>query len=268
MSLLSPLRDSAPKNFYYIPSYPLQHLSTVPETILLLLQAFPETLVLAGGSLGDRLADRLPRDYDFFISENSPLRAEVEKFFSEQLQTSKVTYSQRATTFAGIRGGLPIQLVHLMTFASPEDLLPHFDFTVSMAALWWPKTGNAWKLLVHQTWERDVLTKALTYTPFSWPAPPSPDEIKSGLLLGGNLDPAYTRNRLAGSLLRVLRFTARGYTITPLEYGKVVFDFTTLYARLDAAAKPATALAMANDFSAGLYDPRRASATSSTPEDF
>lgn len=184
-----------------------------PRRVLELLKSRPGKVFVGGGFVRSVVAGESINDMDLFCgSEEEAL--ECARFLlglKEGEQTRKIHRTENAYTVMGLR--LTVQIIHRWTYASPEQLMQSFDFTIAMAGFWWepqkfellggalgPCTttgpdGNVlgkWRSICDDRFYEDLAAKRLRYT--------SP-----------------VRNEDAGgSLLRVLKFYQRGYRI-PLD---------------------------------------------------
>jgi hypothetical protein len=174
----------------------------LPSAVQAAVHTHRERLVIAGGFIRSVIAREKVNDVDLFVdrvSRGKRIAAEIAG------PDGSVYETQNALT---VRGRLPIQVITRWTFRSPHAVVESFDFTIARAAIWFD--GKRWQSAADPRFYPDLAAKRVVYT--------SP-----------------VRNEDAGgSMLRVLKFYTRGYTIPVDSLGAVM-------ARM-ANAVPAAAL--------------------------
>lgn len=143
-------------------------------------------LIVAGGFIRACIAREDILDIDLFARDLDEATG-----FRDLLLKGREAGPETANAYTLI-GGLypPLQIVHRWTFDSPLDIAPSFDFTIAAAAIWYD--GNEWRSSCDEHYYRDLAAKRLTYR-----------------MTAQNSD-------TGGSMLRMMKFYARGYT-APLE---------------------------------------------------
>lgn len=157
------------------------------------------TPFIAGGFIRGVVAKEELSDIDLFVpSEQAGRQLAFE--LREQGAGGRQVQTDNAITLYG--GPLPIQIITRWTFEKPEDLIDSFDFTICQSAIWWDqvyeKDKGKWSSMVGDRFYRDLAAKRLVYT--------SPDRKEDA----------------GGSMLRVLKYYRRGYTIPLSDMGKVI----------------------------------------------
>ena len=197
-------------------------LRRTPTAALKTLKEYAGNLFVGGGFLRACVAGEKAGDVDMFAP--SELAAKDAAYFlanalrEEKADGVRVFKTKNAYTVKG--AALPIQVIHRWVYATPEELMASFDFTIAMAGFWWdpgepgsppltaaqmvattewsrsrlhvPARAAQWRSICDPRFYADLAAKRLRYT-------------------------APARNEDAGgSLLRVLKFYQRGYRI-PLD---------------------------------------------------
>lgn len=174
----------------------------LPRPVQAAVHTHRERLVIAGGFIRSVIAGERVNDVDLFVDRVSRGKEVAEEIAGPD---GSVYETQNALT---VRGRLPIQVITRWTFRSPQAVVESFDFTIARAAIWFD--GKRWQSAADPRFYADLAAKRIVYT--------SP-----------------IRNEDAGgSMLRVLKFYTRGYTIPVDSLGAVM-------ARM-AHAVPASAL--------------------------
>lgn len=92
---------------------------------------------------------------------------------------------------------VPVQLITRWTFGEAEPLIASFDFTVAQAAVYREPTGT-WRSVISDRFYADLAARRLRYC-----APVRAEDA-------------------GGSLMRVRKFLAKGYSIQPESLGSVI----------------------------------------------
>lgn len=140
---------------------------------------FPEGSFIAGGALTSAFTGQPINDVDLYFKSQRAFCEAVERAYDEGMWC--VSATDRAVTFA--HGSAIVQLMHFDYFASPDAVFDAFDFTVCMAAY----DVDAKAFVFHDDFLKHASQRFLRF--------------HSG-----------TRYPF-GSLLRVLKYQSRGYTI-------------------------------------------------------
>lgn len=155
----------------------------LPMPVVTALKGQPG-LFLAGGLIRACIAGETINDVDLFVRD-----ARAAQTIAAILQpdlNQRVT-TDNAVSLDGL--ALKVQLIHRWTFATPEDCIASFDFTICSAAIWWNANAERWDSTCDPSFYSDLAAKRLVYR--------SP-----------------VRNEDAGgSMLRVLKYVKRGYGI-------------------------------------------------------
>jgi len=93
----------------------------------------------------------------------------------------------------------PIQIIHRWTYPGPEECINDFDFTIACAAIWCE--NQQWRGMCHPLYYADLAARRLRYL--------APDREEEP----------------GGSLLRVLKFTRRGFRIDMPNFATVLARF-------------------------------------------
>lgn len=174
--------------------------SRLPKDLRTIAEKRGSSIFIGGGFVRAVIAGETPSDIDIFGPSE-----EVMEETARDLKVARVEANERAeigktrnalTVMCPPR--LPVQFIKRWLYDKPEDLLPQFDFTVAMAAVWYDKDIKEWKSLAHPRFYPDLANHRLTYS-----IPVRHEDA-------------------GGSLLRVLKFLGRGYRISPESFGKVI----------------------------------------------
>jgi hypothetical protein len=165
--------------------------TSLPKDVVQLLKKNPG-LFLAGGFIRARIAGEEVNDIDIWGSSDEQLNIAAQ-LFAAQRQV-RVMSTQNAHTIL-TRGQTPVQFITRWKFDNPEACCESFDFTIASAAIWY--SDRQWHSYCNERFYRDLASKSLTYmTP--------------------------VRNEDAGgSFMRLQKFIAKGYRISPGNLAKV-----------------------------------------------
>lgn len=163
----------------------------LPKSVVALCKKNPGAVFIAGGYIRSCIANEPVNDIDVF----APSVEAANRYACDIAgPDGKIHRTDNALTIVGMRA--PVQIIHRWTFATPQDCVASFDFTIASAAFWW--NGTAWDSVCAEFYYADLAAKRLVY-----------------------LRPA--RNEDAGgSILRVLKFYQRGYRIPLDSLGAVI----------------------------------------------
>lgn len=182
--------------------------SLLPADVTDLLTTRP--LMLGGGFIREVIANEKANDIDLFGSTEGVLDAAANDLFnrrSEKNANTRILRTKNATSiFSPPR--MPVQFIRRWLFDDSEKLVSSFDFTVCQAAVWFDSGAGLWRSKAHDNFYVDLAGRRLVYT--------QPKRIEEA----------------GGSMLRALKFTRRGYYISPTELGKVVARLAMGHRRL------------------------------------
>ena len=170
-------------------------LSRTPRDVRKLLQE--NRLFLAGGFIRATIAGEKPSDVDLLGGDKLVLENLALKLTNERKGRSHKT-DNAITVIAPPR--IPVQFILRWIYDDPEKLISEFDFTVVQAAIWWEpsdppkdaitdKSLGKWRSMCADDFYPDLAARRLTYT----------HPIR--------------HEDAGGSLLRVIKYMKRGYTI-------------------------------------------------------
>lgn len=170
----------------------------LPRDIRDLLTEHSNKLFLGGGFIRATIAGETPSDIDLFGSDKDFLNS-VATILQGRREGSKVHKSKNAITLL-THDRLPVQFITRWTFAHAYALIESFDFTVCQAAIW--RSGNQsnsqWCSSIGENFYVDLAGRRLVYT-----SPVREEEA-------------------GGSLMRVIKYTKRGYSIQVSSLGAVL----------------------------------------------
>lgn len=165
--------------------------TSLPKDVVRLLKSSNGRLFLAGGYIRARIAGEEVNDIDLWGADLQYLDDQAVLFAAQrQVRDMKTANAHTILT----RGQTPVQFITRWTFAEPGACCESFDFTIASAAVWYK---DGWKSYCNERFYRDLASKSLTYM--------SP-----------------VRNEDAGgSFMRLQKFIAKGYHISPGNLAKV-----------------------------------------------
>lgn len=172
----------------------------LPRDVRELLSEHPGKLFLGGGFIRATIAGEAPSDIDLFGPDAEFLDsvATILKGRREQ-DRARLHRSKNAITLISA-SRMPVQFITRWRFDSAAALIASFDFTVCQAAVW--RAGNQsnsrWLSAVGDGFYVDLAGRRLVYT-----CPIREEGV-------------------CGSLLRVLKYVKRGYSIQVSSLGAVV----------------------------------------------
>lgn len=170
----------------------------VPRDIRDMLQHHAGRIFIGGGFIRATIAGEVPSDIDIFGSDPAYLN-NVANLFAANRPGAKVHRTDNAITIL-TPDRLPVQFITRWTFNNALDLVNSFDFTVCQATVW--RTGSQWLSMIGDSFYVDLAGRRLVYT-----NPVREEEA-------------------GGSLLRVIKYVKRGYTIQVTSLGNVVARLT------------------------------------------
>lgn len=170
----------------------------LPRDIRDLLSEHHGKLFLGGGFIRATIAGETPGDIDLFGPDQAYLDS-VATILAARRVGSKVHKSKNAITLL-TPDRLPVQLITRWTFQNARDLVRSFDFTVCQAALWraGKNSNSEWASEIGDGFYVDLAGRRLVYTN------PVRDE------------------EAGGSMLRVIKYVKRGYSIQVSSLGDVI----------------------------------------------
>ena len=153
---------------------------------------------VGGGFIRATIAGETPSDIDIFGHDKDYLTNLAENFASNR-PGSKVHRTKNAITVL-TPDRLPVQFITRWTFGHADDLVRSFDFTVCQAAIWRAggQSNDPWRSSIGANFYVDLAGRRLVYTN------PVRDE------------------EAGGSLLRVIKYVKRGYSIQVTSLGGAV----------------------------------------------
>lgn len=168
--------------------------SRIPKAVKELMESNAR-LVIAGGFIREVIAGGTARDLDLFSNdiENNKVLA---KALAEKTK-GEVTSTANALTVVSPRT-IPVQFIQRWTLTTVDELLGTFDFTICQAAIWHGGAGT-WCSRVGECFYPDLAARRLFYA-----------------------DPPFATSEPGATLLRILKFVKRGYTIQIPSLAKVV----------------------------------------------
>ena len=170
----------------------------LPKDIRELLTEHHGKLFVGGGFVRATIAGEEPSDIDLF-GHDPTILDRIAAILKDRRGGSRIHKSKNAITLI-TPNRLPIQFITRWTFTDADSLVASFDFTVCQAAIWrhGNKSNSAWRSSISDRFYIDLARRRLVYT-----RPVREEEA-------------------GGSLLRVLKYVKRGYSIQVTSLGDVV----------------------------------------------
>ncbi len=167
--------------------------SRIPRDVLKMVQT--NNLFIAGGFVRSKIADEKASDIDIFGPSKEALKAVAMQFALDRGGRLHET-DNAFTVLSGSR--IPVQFIHRWVYApgQAQKLLAEFDFTIAQAVLW--RSGEKWESLISDDFYADLAARRLVYT--------HPQRVEDA----------------GGSMLRVRKFLAKGYSIQPKSLAGVI----------------------------------------------
>lgn len=185
-------------NFQCLPKDNLfKVMNALPPQVAATLIHYPQ-LFVAGGFIRAVLAGEPVKDIDIFSTDLTVVDRAVD-FCLVPFNSWKGGEKRRTpyTITVDVVGQAPIQFINNVAYATPEECVSRFDFTVCQAAIWRDIDG-VWRSLCTPEFIRDVADKRLVYT--------APVRVEAP----------------GGSLWRAFKFAQRGYSISQQELARLV----------------------------------------------
>lgn len=188
----------------------------LPRDIRELLSEHHGKLFLGGGFIRATIAGETPSDIDLFGPDKDYIEA-VASILATRRAGTKTHKSKNAITLL-TPDRLPVQFITRWTFTNGADLVKSFDFTVCQAALWrgGKNSNDPWRSEISDGFYVDLAGRRLVYT-----NPVREEEA-------------------GGSMLRVIKYVKRGYSIQVSSLGDVIarlankVDYTRPMSQVDA----------------------------------
>lgn len=171
----------------------------LPRDVRDLLTQNPNKLFLGGGFIRATIAGEAPSDIDLFGPDKAFLDA-VSTLLASRREGCKIHRTKNAITLLS-HDRLPVQFITRWTFESAADLVASFDFTVCQAAICRGGKGQSndpWHSAVGEGFYVDLAGRRLVYT----------NPIRE--------------EEAGGSMLRVIKYVKRGYSIQVSSLGQVI----------------------------------------------
>jgi hypothetical protein len=187
----------------FLRPYDVLHITRcLPKVVVDVLKLYPKEVFLAGGFIRACIANEEISDVDLIVAnaEKAKMVADILKVERAKggLVEHRTVSTANAYTILGYK--YPIQVIHRWTYATVEDAIQSFDFTIACAGLYWD--GSLWRSTTHPDYYADLASKRLSYT-----------------------SPVLNEDA-GGSMLRVLKFYQRGYRIPLDSLGSVIARLT------------------------------------------
>lgn len=191
----------------------------LPKDIRDLLKTHGKKLMVGGGFVRACIAGEVPSDIDLFGADKEHLK-QIATALASVRPGSKIHTTKNAITIV-TPDRLTVQFITRWTFEKPEDCAASFDFSVCQAVIWRDKDGNGqYHSFIGDRFYQDLAAKRLFYT-----NPVREEEA-------------------GGSMLRVIKYVKRGYSIQVSSLGAVIARLVAaMHASPLAESGPAIVLA-------------------------
>lgn len=197
----------------------------MPKDIRDLLTHNARLLMVGGGFVRAVIAGEEPSDIDIFGHDKAFLEAVAQILVAkrkEQGEQSRIHATKNAITVI-TPNRIPVQFITRWTFKAPQELVASFDFTVCQAAFWrhGNQSNDPWCSSIGERFYSDLAAKRLHYTS------PVRDE------------------EAGGSMLRVIKYVKRGYSIQVTSLGGVIARLTNAMNKETGLAERAPEIVLA-----------------------
>jgi len=155
----------------------------LPKLVRAVLKKHPKQLIIAGGYIRSCVSREEVNDIDLFVPSQEI--ADLVAAHLTENNIARIHKSENALTIIGHK--YTIQIITRWTYAEPQEVIPSFDFTIARATVWWEESG--WQSLCDERFYCDLAAKRLVYC--------NPERNEDA----------------GGSILRVLKFYQRGYSM-------------------------------------------------------
>lgn len=185
----------------------------LPKCVVKTLQTKDVKAFVAGGFIRSNVAHEVCTDVDLFVPDKEMANKLVHHIREgkEHDRFNYVETENAITLYDTTRVLPPIQVITRWFFNEPTKLIECFDFTICQAVVWWEgsvteegKPYGNWCSLASSSFYQDLAAKRLVYT--------SRTPLRDG--------------EAGGSILRVLKYYRRGYTIPIKDLGLVIARLT------------------------------------------
>jgi hypothetical protein len=168
-------------------------LSRIPSELRDIVRA--RSLYIAGGVVRSVIANEAVKDIDIF-GPDVATQEQAARDYAKAIGGLVVTTGRALTVVAPNR--IPVQFVQVFCASQAGVVMARFDFTICRAVIWWPDpTSTVASSLIEDTFYEDLAGRRLVYTE---PTDPEP----------------------GATVLRVLKFVARGYVCPATEWPPLI----------------------------------------------
>ena len=171
----------------------------LPTDIRSLLKDYEGRLFVAGGFIRAVVAGETPNDIDIFGTSKDVLAEAAAVLVSRRGENTRQHKTKNAITIIS-SGRMTVQFITRWVFAEPSDCAASFDFTVCQSVIW--RDNATYRSICSGQFYVDLAARRLVYTS------PKRDE------------------EAGGSLMRVLKYGRRGYSIQAASLGAVIARLT------------------------------------------
>lgn len=170
----------------------------LPRDVRKLLSDHPRRLFVGGGFIRATIAGEVPSDIDMF-GDNAEWLLSVAHALVAVRPGARLHATKNAITVI-TPNRLTVQFITRWVFGNAADLIASFDFTVCQAAIWrhGRMSNDMWCSAIGNRFYQDLAARRLTYT--------SPERDEEA----------------GGSMLRVIKYVKRGYSIQVASLGAVI----------------------------------------------
>ena len=186
MSIIRGIAELHPNDLQFV-------VTRIPKDIRSLLK--DANVCIGGGFIRETIAGQKPNDVDLFGGSVETLKLAA-KLLNEKREGRLIETDNALTLVTANR--MPVQFIMRWLFVDPREVIASFDFTVCQAVVWFDQLTEKWMSAIGDSFYRDLAARRLQYT--------HPQRNEDA----------------GGSLLRVRKFLARGYSIQSQSFAGVV----------------------------------------------
>lgn len=166
---------------------------------------------IAGGFVRAVIANEKPSDIDLFTKSKDDAKALRDELVGADGYSFDTDFA-----YSFMVQGHRVQVIHRWTFDSYDDLLNSFDFTIARAMVWCEDSEvGTWDGACGRLFYHDLAAKRLRYA--------MTDQSRHAVEIGG-------------TLLRMVKFLRRGYSISPEHLAYIITHATS--GQYDANGQP------------------------------
>lgn len=169
-------------------------------------------MFVAGGFVRSIVSNEKPSDLDIFTTTGVDATTAASDLIAG-MDGPDIYVTNFAVTIPASYFGVPVQIIERWKFDTVEKIMDHFDFTIAQAAVYYdaryPGTNPNWKSCCSHQFYQDLATRRLRYSRHIMYIDDQVDMLDAG-----------------GTMLRVLKYTRKGFNISPEDLAQIMWEVT------------------------------------------